>query len=534
MTAPDTAKNQGAFVKQASIIALSMLIGRVLGFIYRLPLTGLLGDEGNAWYSMGYSVYTVVLLVTAGALIPAVSKLVSERMALGQMRNAHCMFHTALKVSTIMGFAAALMLWFGARFISNIMLNSPQAFYAIRALAPAMVLLGPLGAFRGYFMGMKTAFPMAVSQVSEQIFNVGFSLFLAFLFFDAERLHRSVAGAAAGTGIGVLVGLVVLIFLYSLVQRDYQRQMVKDLSRPLETERQQAKILFAMAAPITLSMVMLALTSPLDFSMANARLAYSGVFNEFEISELVGQFGGKFILLTGLPVAMAGALSHAVTPEISASHSLQDKQAVCGSVNTALRLAMLISIPAAVGLAVMADPILALLFPSFPDGGFMLMWGAACVVFMAINQILTATLFGVGKPYMPVVAAGVGLLVKIPINHYLMAVPEINILGAVISTIVCFIVAALLNLFFLYRATGLMPRFGEAMGKPLVATTLMGVTCFVLHAVLAMIMPGRAATVFTLILGVLVYVTVLMIVRGVREEDAALLPIPKSLKRRII
>ena len=533
MTTPDTANHQGAFVKQASIIALSMLIGRMLGFLYRLPLTGLLGDEGNAWYAMGYSVYTVVLLITAGALIPAVSKLVSERMALGQPRNAHCMFQTALKVSTMMGLVAALVLWFGARLIAGFM-HSPQAFYAIRALAPAMVLLGPLGAFRGYFMGMKTAFPMAISQVTEQIFNVGFSLLLAFLFFDAERLHRSVAGASAGTGIGVLVGLLVLIFLYSLVQRDYQKQMVKDLRGPFETERQQAKLLFAMAAPITLGMVMISITSTLDFSMANARLAYSGAFTEFEINELVGQFGGKFLLLIGLPVAMAGALAHAVTPEISASHSLQDKKAVSGSVNTALRLAMLISIPAAVGMAVMADPILALLFPSFPDGGFMLMWGAVCVVFMAINQILTAALHGVGKPFMPAIAAGVGLLIKIPINFYLMALPEINILGAVISTVVCFMVAAALNLFFLYRAVGLMPRFGEAMGKPIVAATMMGVTCVVLHAVLAMIMPGRAATVFTLVMGVLVYVTVLMIVRGLREDDLALLPLPRSLKRRFV
>jgi len=534
MTKPNTTAtgNTGAFVKQAGIIAASMLIGRVLGFLYRLPLTGLLGDEGNAWYASGYYVYTVVLLITAGALIPAVSKLVSERIALEQPRNAHCMFHTALKVSTVMGILAALGMWFGARMIAGWM-HSPQSFYAIRALAPAMVLLGPLGAFRGYFMGRKNAFPMAVSQVGEQIFNVGFSLILAFLFFDAERLHRSVAGASAGTSVGVLVGLAVLIFLYSLVRRDYERQMVKDLASPVETERQQAKLLLAIAAPITLGMVMLSMTTPLDIRMANTRLVYSGVFNLFEIDELVGQFTGKYLLLTGLPVAIAGALSLAVIPGISAAHTVHDKKAVRDSVNMALRLAMLISIPAAVGLAVLADPILALLFPSFPDGGFMLVWGAVCVVFMAINQVLTAALQGVGKPFMPVIAAAVGLLVKVPINYYLMAVPEINILGAVISTVVCFIVAAGLNIFFLYRTEGLMPRFGEAMGKPAVAATFMGAVCFILHAMLVIALPGRVATVFTLVVGVLVYLTVLMLIRGLRSEDAELLPLPARWKKRI-
>jgi len=495
----------------------------------------MLGDEGNAWYSAGYSVYTVVLLITAGALIPAVSKLVSERIALGQIRNAHGIFRTALTVSTLMGIAAALIMWFGARFIAGLM-HSPQSFYAIRALAPAMVLLGPLGAFRGYFLGMRNAFPVAVSQISEQIFNVGFSLFLAFLFFDAERLrlHRSVAGASAGTGIGVLVGLVVIIFLYSLVQKDFHKRMVKDLRPPFETERSQAKLLFAIAAPITLGMVMLSITTPLDLRMANSRLAFSGAFTLFEVDELVGQFAGKFLLLTGLPVAMAGALSFAVVPEISAAHTLQDGRAVRDSINTALRLAMLISIPAAVGMAVLADPIIALLFPSFPDGGFMLTWGAVFVVFMAINQVLSATLQGVGKPFMPVIAAGVGLLVKIPINYFLMAVPEINILGAVISTVVCFMVAAALNLFFLYRATGLMPRFGEAINKPLVAAAAMGVACFILHAVFNIFLPGRVATVFTLLVGVVTYVAVMMYVRGLRREDVELLPIPRGWKNRII
>ncbi|MCL2203559.1 MAG: polysaccharide biosynthesis protein [Defluviitaleaceae bacterium] len=527
--APLPGKPQGTpFVRQAAIIAMSMFIGRLLGFVYRLPLTGLIGDEGNAWYTTSYAVYTVVLIIAAGALPTSVSKLVAERVALGQYRNAHGIFRTAMTFATLIGVAAGLGMWFGAGFITRV-LHSPQSFYALRALAPTMLILGAIGAFRGYFLGMKSSLPVAMSQTAEQLFNVGFSLWLAFLFFDAERLHRSVAGAAAGTGIGALVGLLVLIGLYTLVQRDFNKRMVKDLSKPFESERTHLKVLFATTWPILLGLGLIQLSTPLDIGMANARLAATGAFSTEQIDILVGQFGMKFLVLTGLPVALAAAFSVAVIPEISASHSLKDRKSIRDNINTALRLAMVIAVPAAVGLAVMADPILALLFPSFPQGGILLQWGAASVVFIAINQILTGSLQGIGKVGMPLVAAFFGLLVKIPVNWFLMGVPGINVLGAVISTSVCFIVAGTLNAFFLYRTTGIVPRFFQALGKPVAAAAIMGVACIGLHRGLSVVMPQAAATILTLVLGVSTYVAAMMLIRGFREGDIALLPLPKKM-----
>jgi len=520
-------------VRQAAIIAMSMFIGRLLGFVYRLPLTGWLGDVGNAWYTTGYGAYTVVLIISAGALPTAVSKLVAERIALGQYRNAHNIFRTTLTYATAIGIVFAVGMWFGARFIADL-LNSPQSFYAIRALAPGLAILGTMGAFRGYFLGMKSALPVAISQTTEQVFNVGFSLWLAWLFFDAERLHRSVAGAAAGTGIGSLAGLLVLIGLYALVQRDFNQRMVKDLSKPYESERVQLRVIVMTAFPIMLGMGLYALSTPIDQGMANARLAASGAFNIDEINALVGQFGGKFLLLSSLPVALAAAFSVAVIPEISANNSLRDAHSIQENINTALRLAMVISVPAAVGLAVMADPILALLFPSFPEGGAMLRWGAVSIIFMAINQIFTGSLQGIGKVRMPLVAAFFGLLVKIPINYFLIAVPEINIMGAVISTVVCFVVAGGLNAFFLYQVTGIIPRFFGALGKPLIASAIMGAACWGIHIGLLLVMPAQIAAISTLVLGVSVYIAAMMLIRGLQPGDAALLPLPRKMLRWLV
>jgi stage V sporulation protein B len=346
---------------------------------------------------------------------------------------------------------------------------------------------------------------------------------------DAERLHRSVAGAAAGTGIGVLAGLLVLIFLYSLVHRDFRQRMVKDIEPPYEYERDHRKIIFATVLPIIAGMSLYAIGTPLDQGMANARIAASGAFAVEEINVLVGQFGGKFLLLTALPVALVIALSTAVIPEISSANSVKDKIKIRENISTAMRLAMFIAIPSAVGLAVMADPILALLFPSFPEGGNMLRWGAVSIVFMAVNQILTGSLQGVGKVSMPLVAAFFGLLVKLPVNHFLMAVPHINMMGAVISTIICFVVAGGLNLFFLYKSTQIMPRFGEALLKPAVASAVMGVSCWGIYRGLAVIIPNALATVVTLILAVVIYTVAMMLMRGIKSSEVAMLPLPKRV-----
>ena len=529
-----TTKPQGTpFVKQAALLGFSFLIGRLLGFGYRLPLTGLLGDEGNAWYATGYAVFTIFLILSASALPTAVSKLVSERIARGQYRNAHGMFRTTMTFSTLVGIAMALLMWFLARPIANL-LNSPESVYAIRALAPPLAILGTMCTFRGYFLGMKSSLPVALSQTAEQIFNVGFSLWLAFLLFDPERLHRAVAGAAAGTGIGSLAALLVLVGLYALVQRDFKQRMVKDLSAPYENERRQLRLLLLTTFPIILSMGIYALGTPLDIGMSNIRLAASGAFNTEEINILVGQFNGKFLLLTGLPVALAFAISTAVIPEISASSSLNDYRTVRTNINIALRLAMVITIPSAVGLAVLANPILALLFPSHPDGGFLLQWGSISIVFLAINQIMTGSLQGIGKISMPVIAAFFGILVKIPVNHFLIAVPSINIIGAVISTILCYVVASALNIFFLHKTTGILPNFANALIKPLIAAIIMGIACAALHTGLAIILPAAAATLLSLLLGIVIYLTAMLLIKGFNENDLAVLPLPNKVHNWLV
>jgi len=522
-----------SFVRQASILAGASLFVRLLGFAYRIPLTNFIGDEGNAYYTVAYSVYTFAMAVSSGAFIAAVSKLTSERIALGQFRNAHELFKTAMRLAMGLGFVAALIMFFGARIIAE-QLNLPEAFYAIRALAPAVFLVSMLAVLRGYFQGMKTTIPTATSQMVEQVFKVAFSVLLAFIFLDAASVERSAAGASAGTVVSVLSALGVVGFLYSVIAKDLKRRADADTKRrTFESRKYQISVLFRTALPIIVGLAIAAVGNMIDTSMAMSRITAYGAFTEDEATILVGQFTGKFILLTTLPVSLSLALSSAVIPEISSSAVTKDYDGVRHKTNMAMRLSMVISIPAVVGLSVLSDPIVALLFPRHPGGGELLRYGAISIIFLALVQILTGVMQGIGQVVIPVIGMIFGVVVKIPINYVLMSIPSINILGAVISTIVCFAVATGLNFYFLYRITGILPEVGSMFIKPGIAAAGMGLVCYAIYYTTAIFMPNALATLIALAAGGLAYIVLMVLIKGFRQKDLEALPLPRKLRRMI-
>jgi len=528
---------KNGFVKQAAILAGASLFVRLMGFFYRVPLTAVLGDEGNAFYGSAYQVYAFALNLSSVFMIAAVSRLTSERIALGQYKNAHRLFGTAMMFSVVLGVVGSLVMFFGADVIVRVFRFPEGTFYAVRAVSPAVFIVSMLTVFRGYFQGMKTTMPTAVSQVVEQIFNVGFSLWLAFLFFDAAdgfTRRYSAAGATGGTAIAALAALVVVVLIYLKVASVLKKRADDDESEYKESRRTQLKIIVRTAFPMVIGLSIFSIANILDTGMANSRIMASGAFSEEEVNVMIGQFHGKFVLLTTLPVSLSMALSMAVIPEISASHITMDADAVKAKTNLALKLSMMLSVPAAVGLAVLADPILALLFPMHPDGGWLLRWGAVSIVFLGIVHVVTGVLQGLGHIKLPVLGVFFGVLVKLPINYYLMAVPNINILGAVISTIACFVVAAAINLFFLKKYTGILPEIAGTFAKPIIASSGMGFVCFFVYRLLHMVAGNAVATLGALGFGGASYVVFMVLVRGFGERELASLSIPTKVRRWLI
>lgn len=531
-----SASAKGGFVRQAAILATASIFVRFIGFLYRIPLTSLIGDIGMAYYAAAYGIYTLAIALSSGALPAAVSKLVSERVSSGNFRDAHEMFRTALAFAAVAGAVVAFLMGFGANVWIGL-LRHEDAVFATRALAPTLFFVAILSVFRGYFQGMKTAMPTALSQTVEQIFKVAFSLLLAYIFFDAANqaatLQLSVAGATMGSGIAAVAGLAVILLLYSLVAKDLRRRLDYP-QRGYESRLQQLSAIMFTALPMTIGMSIFAVSNIIDMRMAAGRMGVAGVFTLDEIRALTGQFTGKFILLTTLPISLSVALSAAVIPEITSSNVKLDTDAVRDKTNMALRLSMILSIPAAVGMAVLANPIVALIFPRQPDGGRLLQVGAASIVFISLVHVLTGTLQGLGHVKLPVVAAFVGVLTKIPINYVLIAMPRVNILGAVISTIVCYMIASALNIFFVYKKSGVLPKLHSAFIKPLIASTLMGMLCYVVYYVLEVFIPAAFATVTALAVGGLAYVMFMCLIKGFRKSDIQALPVPARVKNLLL
>jgi len=526
-------ENKGGFVRQAAVLGGASLFVRLLGFFYRVPLTNLIGDRGNALYGLSYQVYIVVLNLTSVFMIATISRLTSERIALKRYRDAHTLFKTAMIFSVVLGAVGSLVMFFGADIISQFLRPleqdaSANAAYAIRAISPAIFIVSMLTVLRGYFQGMKTTTPTALSQMVEQIFNISFSLWLAFLFFDAANpaatVHLSTAGATAGTAVAAFAALCVVAFIYVRRSAELKIRAAADPTQTRETRFSQLSAIIRTGAPIAVGLIVFSVIGLLDIRMANNRLAASSAFSAEEIDVLVGQFTGKFVLLTTLPISLSMALSAAVIPEITAAHVTNDKDAVRQKTNLALRLSMMLSFPAAVGLGVLADPIIAMLFPRHPDGGWLLRYGAASIVFLAIVHVITGVLQGIGHMKIPVIGVIIGVCVKIPLNYILLAVPQINILGAVISTIACFAVAAAVNLFFLRKITGIFPNIIGTFVKPFAASVGMGIVCFAVYNIMYLFTSNLIATLSALGISVFAYGGIMLLIKGFGERELALLP----------
>ena len=501
------------------------MFARFIGFFYRIPLTFLIGDEGNALYSVGFQFYLFLLVLSSAGLPNAISKMVSERVARGQYRNAHRVFRASMAVAIGFGTMGSVLLWTMAGYFA-VWFGYPGSVYAIRAIAPAVVIVAVMAVYRGYFQGMNNAVPTALSQVIEQFFNAVFKVWLAFIFIG--RLEYAAAGAAAGTGIGAALGLLTLMGIYRLLSRKIRFRMFRDNTSGAEDPGALIKEVLVTALPIVLGAAIYTIAGFVDLAMVSHRMAASGYFTQSEIDALYGQFSGKFIVLTTLPVAVSTALSIAILPSIAGSTVIRDKSAVAEKIGEAMRISFLISVPAAVGLTVMARPILLLLFPSHPEGAVLLQVGAVSVILLSVVQVATGALQGIGKITVPVIGAAAGLLVKIPLNYFLIARPEINVIGAVISTIACYLVAACINLVILKKSTGFIFGLGGFL-KPLFAALAMGVACYVGYDVVMFFGNNAVATLFAMAFGGAVYFIMLLMLGGVRRRDLMRIPILKRM-----
>lgn len=524
----DIGKN--SFVKQAAILALASILVRVIGFLYRVPLTNLIGDEGNGIYGTGYYIYTFLLVVSSAGLPAAISKMVSERVSLGRYRDGEKVFKVSLIVAAVLGLAGSLFMFFGAEWLCEIT-SSQRSYYAIISLSPTILIVAIMAVFRGYFQGMNTTVPTAVSQLVEQIFHAVTSVYLAYILVG-YGVEYGAAGGTAGTGIGALVGLIVIFSIYIRNKKKLKSNIKEDTKSKNESSLSIAKGIVMLAVPIITGTAIFSMANLIDMQMVKSRLICNGAFTIEEAEALYGQLTGKYTTLTTLPVSISTAFATAILPNIAAAIALNQRETVKSKINTALRITMLIAIPSAFGIGILGDEILRLLFPAASEGGILLKVGAVSIISLGLSQIATGILQGMGRVYKPARNAFFGMLVKIPINYFLIAIPQINVIGAVISSVACYSVAAGLNVYCLVKYSDTKLDFKGILLKPLLCSVIMGFVCYMAyHIPYSFIQNNTLCTVFSIASGLFVYFISLLLVGGLKKEDISLMPLGSKINK---
>lgn len=527
-------KRKSSFVKQAAILATAGILVRFLGFVYRVPLTNMIGDRGNGIYSAGYYIYTFLLILSSAGLPAAISKMVSERIAMKEYRNAHRVFQSALIVSGSLGLLFAVALSIFGRQIAAFA-NAPESYYCILTLSPTIFIVAIMSAYRGYFQGMNTMVPTAISQIVEQIFNAFFSVYLAYIFLSfgvsvgEKNIPLGAAGGTAGTGIGAAAGLLVVLFSYFLIKPTIKKKVKRCHQSFEESHTDAALELLKTAWPIIAGTAVFSITNLIDMNMVTRILENTG-FTHNEAMDLYGQLSGKYVTLTTLPVSISTALATAALPSIAASVKLREFKQVRRKMNLTFRISMIISVPAAVGIGVLGGPIIHLLFPLATAGGVLLTVGAISILFLALCQTATGILQGIGHIKVPVVGAVLGAIAKIILNYLLIGIPELNVLGAVLSTTGCYLVAAVFDVMMLSRITGVKFDIMGTFLKPIAGATAMGITALAVYHVIMMIYPSNAlATIIAIFFAMGIYAMVMLLIGGIVEEDLNSLPMGRKI-----
>ncbi len=522
-------QKKSSFVKQAAILATAGLLVRFLGFVYRVPLTNMIGDEGNGIYSAGYYIYTFLLILSSAGLPAAISKMVSERIAVKEYRNAHRVFQSAMVVSGTMGLIFAIMMAAFGQEIANLA-NTPESYYCILTLSPTLFIVAIMSVFRGYFQGMNTMIPTAISQIIEQVFNAFFSVYLAYLFLGfgvaagEKNIPMGAAGGTAGTGIGALAGLIVVLFSYSLIRGDLLRRFDRCRQKNEETHKDVAKILIKTAVPIIAGTAVFSITNLIDMNMV-IQLLETGGYSHTESVSLYGQLSGKYVTLTTLPVAISTALATAVLPSLAASMKRKERKQVRRKIKLTYRISMIISMPAAVGIGVLGSQIIEMLFPYASEGGILLSVGAASILVLALCQTATGILQGTGHVYIPVIGAVLGAIVKVILNFVLIPIPELNVLGAVLATTGCYVVAAGFDVFMVSRVTKVSFDWMRAFFIPLFGAGIMGLGAYGTYfALFGLLGNNTAATLLAIIIAMIIYGLTMLLIGGIRKEDISILP----------
>ena len=580
------AAKPNTFFGGAAILAMGILVVKVIGLFYKIPLVNIIGSEGSADFNNAYNIYSVLLTISTAGLPVAVSKMVSEANALGRQNQVHKVFRLSLAAFLTLGVVSFLIMYFGSEQLAGMMHDSLAAA-GIRALAPAVICVGCLSAFRGYAQGHGNMTPTAVSQILEALCKLVIGLGLAYWLVRAgQPSHVAAAGAITGVTVGTILALAYMIFNFVSTRMREE----KDTQDAPDSARRILSTLMKIAIPITISSSMVGIVTVIDSALVQGQIqkvlisdpdswalyqqvvdfapleaardawqqavssgaaaeAVSQLYGAVELAaenisrSLYGNYSGA-LTIYNLPLSLMAAITASVIAAVSAALARRDRRGAARITGSALRITALLAFPMGVGLFVLGTPIIRLIFPELDASvaGPLLSTLGIASIFVCLMLVCNSVLQANGFINLPVVIMALGGVVKIVTNYNLVAVPTIGISGAPVGNVLCFGLCMVLDLVVIARVIHGRPDYLPLLAKPAAAAGVMGLGAWAVYGLLSKLLSYEEVTqagetiqtlgktgngiavMGAILIAVIIYAVLVVALRAISREDLSLMP----------
>ncbi len=520
------------FVQGILALLFSQVIIKLLGLIYKLYLTNKegFGDAGNAIYGSGYQIYALLLTLSSIGVPGAIAKMISEKVAVGDNRGAHRIFKISLVTFGLIGLTGTCVMFFGAKYISNAMLQIPEAELTMVALAPAIFFVSIASVIRGYFNGIGSLKPTANSQTLEQVFKTFFTVVfveIIAIFTQADTTLMA-AGATIATTLATFLSFGYLYLYYRLMKKNVWKDINASAKTSNESIKKVLKKILIVSIPITITALLSTINKNIDaFTVVGGLKNF--ITDEARAKELYGIISGKVDTLTSLPLSFNVAFSTALVPAVSSAIAMKNKKVASNKISFTILATILLGLPATVGMIVFAEPILKLLFPMQPEGTLVLQITSLTIITVALVQTINAALQGLGRVNVPAIALTIGVIIKFICNITLVPNPNFGILGAAIGTVLCYIVADIIAFIVLKRSIKIETKLTKFVIKPILASLIMAIISYGLYINIINIIGNKLATIIAIIIAVISYGLSVATLKILTKEEILMLPLGNKI-----
>lgn len=517
------------FMQSILVLMVSQVMIKILGLLYKLYLTNKdgFGDTGNAIYNSGYQIYALLLAISSTGVPNAIAKLISERIAKGDKKGVNRVFKIAFFFFAFVGFIGSLILFLGAHYIANVLLQIPEAELTLVALSPSVFFVAIGSVIRGYFNGHQRMKITANSQTLEQVTKTLSTIIIVEVIsmFFVQDVVIMAAGANLATTLSVFISFSYLYRYYKFKKSDISVEMPEVCEEPSYAKKSTKEIIksiIAISIPISVSSLVSAVNKSIDSITAVRGLK---TFLSDEIAKFqFGIYTGKVDVLVGLPLSFNIAFATVLVPSISKLMAQKKKEDANKVVKFSLLATILIGLPCTFGMMVFAEQILKLLYPNAPEGAQLLQITSLTIILMMMAQTINGVLQGIGKYRVPATALALGVIAKFILNLILIPIPSIGINGVAIGSIVCHIISFSIGFAVLKRAMKIKFDVNKFLIKPLLATAIMCLISYLAYLLLVQFISWKLSAIVAIILAVPIYALAVAIMKILDKEEIYRLP----------